>query len=148
MSIGATIHARLSADSTLTALLGTFNSEPCVFYPQVPDNAPRPYVVIDPPQASPLGLQNMKGKEVRLPEVAVHCFVDFAGSAVAVDSIAERVYDLLHANGRSAGLSTALTISGYNGVLTSVVNGPVQALTDDSLEGRTVVARVAIARET
>lgn len=146
MSIGAAIFARLNADATLTALLGTYASAPCVFYPHVPADAPRPYVVIDPPLASPITLQTMKGDDVRAPECQVHAFVDFTGSSIAVDAIGARLFDLLHSNGVHAGLSSAVAITGYNGVLTSVISGPDDAQTDDSLEGRTLTVRATIGR--
>ena len=146
MNAGPAIRARLAADATLIAMLGTYGGLPCVFYPSVPPDAPRPYVVIDPALAAPVEGQDLSGQEWRAPQHDVSAFVDFTGSAVTIDAIAARVYDLLHANGRSAGQSAALTTSGFNGLLTSVSDGPSIAPTDDSLQGRVVTVRAAMAR--
>lgn len=148
MSIAVAIHERLAADATLTALLGTFGGSPCIFTPQVPPGAPRPYVIVDPSFADARTFQVMTGQDTRSIDGDVSVYVDFTGSASGVDAIAERVRALLHANGRDAGLSTPLTVSGYNGIHTSVVSGPVAAETDDSIEGRTVTVRAMIERAT
>ena len=144
----AAIHQRLADDATLVALLGTYAGSSCVFYPQVPPGAPRPYVVIDPSDVSDISQADLSGKDIRSIDFDISAYADFTGSAATVDAIAERVRALFHANGRDAGLSTPVTMSGYNGLHTSVVAGPVWAETDDSIEGRTVTVRTKIERAT
>lgn len=142
------IHARLDADATLTAMLGTYDGAACIFYPQVPPGAPRPYIVIDAAQTDVRQSQRLDGLDLRAIDFNVSAYQDFTGSAATVDAIMERVRALCHANGRDAALSTPLAMSGYNGVHTSVVAGPVGAETDDSIEGRTLTVRTVIERAT
>lgn len=146
MTLISDIRDRMAGDATLTAMLGTYASLPCVFHSQVPPDAPRPYVVIDPANVDAIILETLDGKDDRSIDFLISAFIDYTGSAITVDAIAERIRALFHANGRDAGEVTPMAMSGYNGVHTSVAQGPIGVPTDDSLEGRAVTVRCRIER--
>ena len=127
MDIITAVFDRLSADLTLTAMLGTFKGAPCVFTdPLVPEKAPRPYVWI----SAPLRNRSWDTKLSRGRQVSfeIWCVVDNKGSTLVVDDIAERVLELLQRE--------RLTLDSAQHVIVAEVEGPVGLDTDETVVGR------------
>ena len=116
MNLAAAIYDRLSSDSTLTAMLATYEGHPAIFTAQPPGNAILPYIVT----AGDVVHLSWDTKTTRGREVVrdVRCYAPANGSAVVVEAIAERVRDLLHRG--------PLQIDGFRWVLSSV-SGPIVA---------------------
>jgi hypothetical protein len=89
------IYNKLEADSTLTALLATYESEPAIFtVDPAPEGAAFPYIVISPIlDQAPFDTKNSLGRSLR---VDVRCYADATGSAATIESISERVRTVLH----------------------------------------------------
>jgi hypothetical protein len=113
---------RLSGDTALAALLGIYSGDPCVFAdPQVPEDAPRPYVWLPQPSAD----SGWDGKIHRGRDVSrdIWCTTDNLGSWAPAQAIAARVREPL---------SASTSVEDYSGIIAEVF-GPVVQESDESL---------------
>ena len=116
MNLSAAIYDRLAGDSTLTAMLATYEGHPALFTAQPPGDAPLPYIVSAGHVTDmPFDTKTTRGREVLRD---VRCYAAADGSAVTVEAIAERVRQLLHRG--------PLSIGGFEWILSSVT-GPIAA---------------------
>lgn len=136
MPITEEIHARLTGDATLAALLSTYHDEPAVFTVEpAPGAADLPYIVTAGEVAqTPWDTKNSRGRELWRD---VRCYAARNGSAVTVEAMAERVRALLHRN--------PLTVVGF-GVLLADCTGPIAADEADAY-GRVVTLRMVMIEE-
>jgi len=125
------IHMKLSADSTLAALLSTYESEPAIFtVDPAPGDASMPFIVIGPIVGqAPFDTKNSLGRSVR---VDVRCYAEATGSVVDIEAISERVRTLLHRSN--------LSIDDH-AWLWSVCYGPISADEEDAY-GRIVSVEI------
>ncbi len=123
----------LAEDATLTGYLTTYRGDPAIFTTDpVPGDASMPYVVIGGPVShSPFDTKTTLGREIRYD---IRCYTDDTGSAMLVDSIAERARALLHREKPS--------VEGYN-VLLAECAGPVE-IDEDKSYGRVVTVRLVM----
>lgn len=125
------IYDKLSADSTLTALLGTYEGEPAIFtVDPAPGDADMPFIVISPIlDQAPFDTKTSQGRSARID---VRCYAGATGSAVNIEAISERVYTLLH--------RSELTIDGHAWLWSSCF-GPISADEADAY-GRIITLQV------
>ena len=111
------IYDALSDDSTLTAMLSTYESEPAIFtVDPAPGDADKPFIVISPIlDQAPFDTKNSRGRSAR---VDVRCYAEATGSAADIEAISERVRSLLHRE--------PLTIDGHAWLWSSCF-GPISA---------------------
>lgn len=129
----AAIYNTLTADAALVALLATYGGQPAVFTTDpAPGDASMPYIVTagDVVQI-PWDTKLTRGREVWRD---VRCYAAASGSAVTVESIAERVRALLHRQ--------AIVIGGFTWVL-SECSGAIVADEQD-VYGRVLTAKFTI----
>jgi len=134
------LYDRLSGDSTLTNMLSTFKTNPAIFTGnRVPEKAQFPYVHIPGELADPaLNEMDTKNKQGRVLTREVRCFNSNPFGSDVVESIADRVHDLLHER------PGELTISGWQVVIIQV-SGPVGLPTEeDDASGRSLSVEVQI----
>jgi len=131
--VNADIWQRLNADSTLVALVSAFGGSPSIFNrPQVPPEAPRPYIWIQSPLADvEADEKNTRGRDVR---VLIACVGDKTGSVAEVAGIAARVRTLLH--------RYKLPIDGGRPAHISDVTGPTTFPSDESVYALALTLRV------
>jgi uncharacterized protein DUF3168 len=127
------IFDRLSDDVTLAELLGIYQDDPCVFSGRnVPEDAPRPYIWIQPPSLNrSWNTKNSRGREVRQEVIAV---TDNHGSTLACDAIGNRIRALLDrspldVDGDSAGTVIVVIVD---------ADGPIEHESDESVIARRV----------
>ena len=127
------IYDVLAGDATLTALLATYGGEPAVFTTDpAPGDAELPYIVSAGEVAqTPWDTKTTRG---RVAIRDVRCYTDASGSAVVVETIAERVRALLHRQ--------TLAISDFECVIADC-SGPVAADGQDAY-GRIVSVRLTV----
>jgi len=127
------IYDVLAGDATLTALLTTYGGEPAIFTTDpAPGDAVLPYIVSAGEVAqSPSDTKTTRG---RVAIRDVRCYTDATGSAVVVETIAERVRALLHRQ--------TLAISDFECVIADC-SGPTVADEQDAY-GRIVSVRLTI----
>lgn len=132
--LSAAIYDVLSSDGALTALLGTYGGgQPCIFtIDPAPGDANMPYIVTagDVVQA-PFDTKTTRGREVWRD---IRCYTDTTGSAIVVESIAERVRALLHRQ--------AIAIDDFVWVLCECT-GPI-VIDEPDAYGRIVTAKFKI----
>lgn len=131
--LSAAIYDVLAADGALTALLGTYGGQPCIFtIDPVPGDAPMPYIVTagDVVQA-PFDTKTTRGRDVWRD---VRCYTDTTGSAIVVESIAERVRALLHRQ--------AIAIDDFDWILCECT-GPI-VIDEPDAYGRIVTAKFKV----
>lgn len=133
MSVTEAIYDALAGDATLTALLATYGGEPAIFTTDpAPGDAVLPYIVSAGEVAqSPWDTKTTRG---RVAIRDVRCYTDATGSAVVVETIAERVRALLHRQ--------SLAISDFEWVMASC-SGPIAADGPDAY-GRIVTITMTI----
>ena len=133
MSVTEAIYDVLAGDATLTTLLTTYGGEPAIFTTDpAPGDAELPYIV----SAGEVAQTSWDTKTTR-GRVAirdVRCYTDATGSAVVVETIAERVRALLHRQ--------ELAISDFECVIADC-SGPVAADGQDAY-GRIISVRLMI----
>lgn len=130
--ITSALYTKLSSDTTLTGKLSTYNTKPSVFtVDPAPGDATLPYIVISYPVITPYDTKNTVGRTVWCD---VRCYAEADGSAVTVESIAERVRILLHRQ--------SLSGTGFT-TIWSECDGPVNA-DDGSSYGRIVTLKITI----
>lgn len=97
-SVGQVISAlytKLSGDSTLTALLGTYSSSTCIFEgPMIPSSAPRPYVSIRPLKS--FQTFDTKNYTASTFTIDIVCFTDERETTLILEQIYSRIINLLH----------------------------------------------------
>ena len=133
MNLTEAIHARLTGDVTLTALLATYKGVPAVFTTDpAPEDASLPFLV-SAGQVSDVAFdtKTTRGRDVRRD---VRCYAAASGSAVTIEAIAERVRTLLHRH--------QLAVSGMVTWIAEV-SGPIVADEPD-VYGRILTARVLL----
>ena len=132
-AITEAIYAVLAGDATLTALLATYGGEPAIFTTDpAPGDATLPYIVSAGEVAQTAW--DTKTTRGRVAVRDVRCYTDATGSAVVVETIAERVRALLHRQ--------TLTISDFVCVIAECA-GPVVADGPDAY-GRIVSVRLSM----
>lgn len=89
------IYELLTSDQTLTGLLSSYGGGPAVFtVDPAPEDADLPYIVTaGSPVQMPYDTKQSVGRQVWRD---IRCYAEADGSAVTVESIAERVRELLH----------------------------------------------------
>lgn len=127
------IYDALSEDETLTALLGTYKSEPAIFTTDpAPGDAVMPYIVTAGNIAAvAFDTKTTQGRTITRD---IRCYAAASGSAVTVEAIAERVYTLLHRQ--------ALVIEGFVW-LWAECSGPMAADEQDAY-GRIVTVTLTV----
>ena len=113
----AAIYDRLAGDAILTGLLATYKGLPAIFTTDpVPGDTGIPYIVTagEITQA-PSDTKTTRGRDLIRD---VRCYAVADGSAVVIETIAERVYELLHRQ--------KLMINGYQWVISNC-GGPIVA---------------------
>lgn len=130
------LYARLVGDAQLVALLGTYRDAPCVFTGQhIPGEAPRPLVHSPGEFGAGDDTKDHAGRRV-VRDVFV--YADGTGSAKTIDTIAERVYSILHRQ--------SLTVESNTNWLI-LASPPGVAPTDDTLQGRVVTLTIGLISE-
>ena len=89
------IYDTLSDDTTLTALLSTYEGEPAIFtVDPAPGDASLPFIVIGPIlDQAPFDTKTSRGRSAR---VDVRCYAAATGSSADIEAISEQVRTLLH----------------------------------------------------
>jgi len=98
MSIASTsaIYVHLSADASVTTLLGSYGGGPAIFTAQVPQDAPDTYVYIPPPYAAQDASSKTTDQNSRTEWREVMCVVKRSLSVVTVEALANAVRLSLH----------------------------------------------------
>jgi len=121
----------MANDSTLTDLLTVFNGEPAIFTTiPVPAGATLPWIITEGEvSVIPDDTKNSEGREIIRD---IRCYDHAGGSAVRVETIAERVRYLFH--------HQTIAIAGFDNPI-SIVTGPTTFDEDDTY-GRIVTVRL------
>jgi hypothetical protein len=124
------LYSRLAGDGALVALVNTYRGQPAIFTTDpAPDNAELPYIVTAGNFSdAPFDTKTVLGRDIRRD---VRCYAAADGSAVTVESTAERVRALLHRQ--------PLDVDGF-GVFLAECTGPIVADEPDAY-GRIVTVR-------
>ncbi|OGC95312.1 MAG: hypothetical protein A2W25_05190 [candidate division Zixibacteria bacterium RBG_16_53_22] len=111
------ISERLAQDATLTGLLATYKGSPAVFTTDpAPGDTELPYIVTAGEVAQvPFDTKTTRGRDLMRD---VRCYAKADGSAVVIETIAERVRFLLHRH--------KLVINGYQTIVSNCA-GPIVA---------------------
>lgn len=128
----AAFYTRLANDSTLTDLLSVYNGSPAIFTTvPVPADAELPYLVTEAEvSTTPFDTKTTLGREVLKD---IRCYVAKSGSAVLVETIAERVRFLFH--------QYALPLTGFDNAMLCLAQGLSVAPEEDDVYGRIVTVR-------
>ncbi len=113
----AAIYDKLAGDATLTAMLAIYKGLPAIFTTDpAPGDTGLPYIVsAGEVTQAPADTKTTQGRSLIRD---VRCYAKADGSAVVIESIAERVYELLHRK--------SLPINGYQWVISNC-GGPIVA---------------------
>lgn len=127
------VYAKLSGDSTLTALLGTYSSATCIFDGYyVPSQAPRPYISLRPiASVSILETKQEEGLDV---ELNVEMFTDERESTIILEQIMDKVISGLH--------NQALTVDDTLILIKLIASVPVP--TDENITGHRLTFRIVL----
>jgi len=111
------IYDKLAGDATLTAMLATYKGLPAIFTTDpAPGDTGLPYIVTAGEVTQvPSDTKTTRGRDLIRD---VRCYAKADGSAVVIETIAERVYALLHRQ--------KLPINGYQWVISNCA-GPIVA---------------------
>lgn len=135
------VYAAITANSSITDLLGTLNTNTCVFTKRpVPENAAYPMIIVNPPFAitNPEDALVEKRPQISL-DVAV--YGEQERHYRDVDTIAFLIRTQFHR------VRTALSVSGYI-VYEIVATGPIPAPADDEEHiGRAVTLNIKLQPE-
>jgi hypothetical protein len=132
----AAIHARLSGDATLAAMLASYKGAPAVFTTDpAPGDALLPYIVTAGQVSdAAFDTKTVSGRQLWRD---VRCYASADGSAAEVEAIAERVRVLLHRQ--------VLTIPDFV-VFVAECSGPIAA-DEEQAYGRVVTVRMMAMQE-
>lgn len=127
------IYDVLAGDGTLPTLLATYGGEPAVFTTEpAPGDATLPYIITAGEIATePFDTKTTLG---RIATRDIRCYTAASGSAMVVESIAERVRELLHRQ--------EIAVSDHTWVWTEC-SGPIAADEQDAY-GRIVTVRMTV----
>lgn len=130
------IYDRLAGDATLEGLIATYNDQPAIFtVDPAPGDAELPYIVTAGEfAAAAFDTKNSEGRQLWRD---VRCYAAADGSAVTVETIAERVRELLHRD--------PLAVAGF-GAFVAECSGPIVADEQDAY-GRIVTVRMIMTEE-
>lgn len=133
MPITQATYNRMANDATLTAMLATYNGAPAIFtIDPAPGDAALPYIVsAGQPVDTAFDTKTTRGRTLTRD---IRCYAAADGSALLVESIAERVRELFHRQ--------ALTITGFVWIWAECT-GPIVADEQDAY-GRVVSVRMTI----
>lgn len=133
-SVVSAIHVVLVGSSSITDLVGTYKTAPCVFTGHtVPSAADRPYIHIKPPVGFiDQGTKDIDGMEVTIEILVVSNKDD---SAVTAYDLADGALELLNRQ--------SLTISGDNHLLTECV-GMATAQSSNDLNAILITLNVLV----
>lgn len=129
----AALYDVLAGDVTLTDLLSTYDGAPAIFTTDpAPGDATLPYIVSAGEIAqTPFDTKTTRGRIVTRD---IRCYTAASGSAVTVETIAERVRVLLH--------RVEITIADHEWIMAEC-SGPMTADEQDAY-GRIVTVRMTI----
>ena len=131
MNIRAALYTALAGASVIESKLATYGGAPAIFTARpVPADAPRPYLalsmVADPSEDA---LNATRRRAI----YDVSAVLDYTGSTLATDQLAEAIRTTLH--------QKRLTISGAHNIETRII-GATEAATDATLTGVTLTVEV------
>lgn len=138
MDMGTAFVDAMKADTALAGMITTFRGSAAVFgQSPVPRRARRPYIVtasnLSDVPFDTLDSADGFGRDIRRD---VFIYDDHPAGLVRIEQIAERVRAIFHRQ--------RIAPSGWRGVFTTVVSGPLPAPTDDSIIGRVLTVRAVI----
>ena len=127
------IYEKLAGDTTLKSLISTYKTKPAIFtIDPVPSDAELPYIIVTGAVSqTPFDTKSTLGRQIW---VDIRCYTKATGSVEAVDTIAERVRDLLH--------RVLITGTGFT-TITSTVDGYIVA-NDDYAHGRILTLKMIL----
>lgn len=135
MNVAAALHAVLTGDATLTALLAEYEGEPAVFTKDpVPKDAPWPFVVISGSETDDDAGAKNEGHRSIARRIRVYDDSD-DGSVITIDAIGERIRALLH--------RTPFTLTGGTVYMVDV-QGPLDAPSGPDTLGRALIVRILV----
>ncbi|HEY8414807.1 MAG TPA: DUF3168 domain-containing protein [Thermaerobacter sp.] len=125
------LYGRLAGDPELRSMLGTYEGQPAIFTAPPPGDAPYPMIVsLGAVSDTPDDTKTSRGREVQRD---ITCYTLADGSMAQVETLAERVRQLLHRQ--------PLAVDGYH-VWLAEVSGPILAETDNTVYGLTLTVRL------
>ena len=140
VSVLAAIYAALSGNSSITASLGTYNTNPSIFTRRpVPESASYPMVVVN----APFSIVDDDALSARRSVISLDIVVygEQDGHYRVVNTIAYLIRNQFHR------LNDSLSVSGYE-IYEIVTSGPVPAPVDDEEHiGRAVTLNIRIQPE-
>ena len=127
------LYTALSGNSSLTALLGTYNTATCIFEgKQVPSAAPRPYISIRPvTNLETFDTKNYTGLSV---DMQIACYTDERETSIVLETILDQVISTLHRQ--------ELSMTDTNVFLE--LSGSTDAPTDDNISGHILTFKFII----
>lgn len=132
--VTASIYSTLSGDSTLTNMLGTFNSSTNIFTGlRVPSSTDGAFIHIT--LAGGAGTFDTKDKRGRSIDYSINCVTDAEESSLLLSQISDRVVNLLHRQALSLATDDLINIR-----LTNMTSLP----TDESLIGMALTFNIII----
>lgn len=136
MNVQKSIYNKLKADSTLVSLLRPYKTNPAIFLATpVPTDAVMPFIIIDGAVSdTPM---DSTSEEIRNMLVDVRIYTDATGLPDTVETILERVRQLLHGQ--------KLTLSGWTNNATIAENTAV-APSEADVYGRILTIRTYFQR--
>lgn len=125
-------YEELSGDPTLAGLLSSYGGQPAVFTAEPPAKAQLPYIVTEGHVSDvPMDTKTTRARDVLRD---VRCYAEKDGDSTLIESIAERVREVLH---RRAAALGAVEITG------TYVSGPIAA-DEERAYGRVLTVRLHI----
>ena len=126
------IYDRLANDATLIALLSDYNGSPAIFTVMpIPEDVDLPYIITEGEVSNiPFDTKNSSGREIYRD---IRCYTEADGSAVTVETIAERIRTLFH--------NHELVVSGYDNAMLCEAESLSVAPFEDGVYGRIVTVR-------
>jgi hypothetical protein len=137
--LAAALWNLLAADDDLVAALGEYQSGPAVFASRpVPEDAPKPYIVIGAVSEDLRTATLSEPFVVRDVERDLYLFAEADGAERPVRAIAERIAGLID--------NALPTITGYRRCRLLVTRGPIDLPVDPSMQARAVTVRAHLIR--
>jgi hypothetical protein len=136
----AAVADTLLAATNITALIGTYRSVPSIFAQDpVPPQVEGRYIYVSDAVTDSPGTFDTKQTVGRIITHDIGIYEDNAGDPNSVEVVARLVALLFERN--------PIAVSGYGTALITRVFGPIQAPTDESMNGRIVTVSLDIARQ-